>query len=68
MGNQISNENEKSLLEYYYTMSDCIIALKQLNYIYDLHSTDMLYQTIRRLRSKYHSRWADYCFNLWRYK
>ena len=45
-----------------------ILALKQLNYIYGLHSTDVLHRTIRRIPSKYHSRWAAYCFNLRQYK
>ena len=63
-GKPISNDDEKSLLEYYYTMSDCIIALEQLNYRYDLHSTDVLRRSIRKLPSKYHSRWAEHCFKL----
>ena len=64
----ISNEDEKSILEYYYTTFDCIMDLKQLNCIYDLHSTDVLCQTIRRLLSKYHSSWVEYFFSLRRYK
>ena len=31
-GKPISNDDGKSLLEYYYTMSDCFLALKQLDY------------------------------------
>ena len=67
-GKPISNDDENSLLEYYYTMSDYIIALKQLNYIYDLHSTDVLRRSIRKLPSKYHSRWAEHCFKLRQHK
>ena len=67
-GKPIANDDEKALLEYYYAMSDCIISLKQLNYIYDLHSTDVLRRSIRRLPSKYHSRWAEHCFRLRQYK
>ena len=47
-------------------MSDCIIALKQLNYIYDLHSTDVLRHS--KLPRKYHSRWAEHCFKLGQHK
>ena len=61
-GKSISNDNAKVLLKYYYTMSDCVVALKKLNYVYDLHSTDALRQTIRRLPSKLHNRWAEHCF------
>ena len=29
-------------LEYYCTANDCVVALKQLNYVYQLHSTNQL--------------------------
>ena len=58
-GKLISNDDDKSLLRYYYTTSDCVAALKQLNCVYDLHSTDVLRQTIKRLPSKFHNRWAE---------
>ena len=61
-GKPISNDDNKSLLEYYYTINDCVVALKQLNYGYDLHSTDFLRETIRRLPSKYQNRLAEHCF------
>ena len=41
-GKPISNEDDKSLLEYYYTKSNCVVAIKQLNFVYDLHSIDVL--------------------------
>ena len=49
-------------------MSDCVVALKQLNYVYDLHSKDGLRQTIRRLPSKSHNRWVGHCFRIRRHK
>ena len=49
-------------------MSDCVVALKQLNYVYDLHSTDGLRQTIRRLPSKSHNRWVGHCLKIRRHK
>ena len=49
-------------------MSDCVVALKELNYVYDMHSTDVLRQTIRRLPSKFHNRWAEHCFKMRRHK
>ena len=39
-----SNDDDKSLLEFYYTMSDCVVALNQLKYIHDLHSFNVLRQ------------------------
>ena len=67
-GKPISNDDDKSLLEYYYPMSDCVAALKQINYVYDLYSTDVLRQTIRGLPSKLHNRWAEHCFKIKRHK
>ena len=67
-GKPISNDDDKSLLEYYYPMSDCVVALKQINYVYDLYSTDVLRQTIRGLPSKFHNRWAEHCFKIKRHK
>ena len=63
-GKSISNDDDKTLLEYYYTMNDCAVALQQFNYVYDLHSTAGLKQTIRRLPSKLHERWAEHCFKI----
>ena len=64
----ISNDHDKALLKYYYTMSDCVVALKQLNYVYNLHSTDVVRQTIRRLPKKFYNRWVEHCFKIRRHK
>ena len=45
-GKPISNDDGKSLLQNYYTMTDCVVTFKKLNYVYDLYSTDVLGQTI----------------------
>ena len=58
----ISNDDEKSLLEFYYAMSDCVVALNQLRYIQDLHSSNVLRLALQRLPSKYLNKWAEYCF------
>ena len=52
-GKSISNSVDKALLEYYHTMSDCAVGLKQLNYVYVLHNTDVLRKATRRLPSKF---------------
>ena len=49
-------------------MSDCVVTLKQLNYVYNLHGTNVLRQTIRRLSSKFHNRCREHCFKSRRHK
>ena len=49
-------------------MSDCVVALQQLNYEKSLHSRDVLRQVIRRLPSKFHNKWAEHCFKIRRHK
>ena len=67
-GKQIGNDDNKTLMEYYYTISDCIVALSQLNYTTDLFSSDILRQVIRRLPPKFHGKWAEFCLTLRRVK
>ena len=45
-GKQIGNNDNKTLMEYYYTFSECIVALVQLSYTSDLFSSDILQQVI----------------------
>ena len=61
---QIANDYDKGLIEFYYSLSNCIITLCQLNYKSDIYSTDTLRQTIRRLPSKFYSRWGKHCLSL----
>ena len=63
-GKQISNDDDRALLDFYYTISDCLITLQQLNYDSDIYSTDVLRQTIRRLPSKFYTRWGEHCLKL----
>ena len=55
---QITNDDDKCLLEFHYTLGDCLITLQQLNYEYDTYSTDILHQTIRQLSCKFFMRRA----------
>ena len=52
-GKQIASDNDKGLIEFYYSLSDCIIMLCQLNYQSDIYGTDTLHQTIRCLPNKF---------------
>ena len=43
-GRQISKDDDQGLLEFCYTISNCLITLHQLNYESDINSTDVLRQ------------------------
>ena len=66
-GKPTGNDDDAGSLEYYYTISDCLVTLKQLNYQSDLYSTDILRQAIRRLPSKFHAKWGEYCLKFGEY-
>ena len=57
-GKQIS-KTDKGLLEFYYTISDCLITLHQLNYDSNINSADVLRKAIRRLPYKFYERWSE---------
>ena len=63
-GKQIANDDDKGLLEFYYSLSDCLITLRQLDYESDIYSVDTLRQVIRRLPNKFYVRWGEHCLNL----
>ena len=63
-GKKIGKDDDKGLLEFNYTICDCLITLHQLNYESDVNSTDVLCQAIRRLPSKFNGRWGEHCMKL----
>ena len=67
-GKQIGNGDNKSLMEYFYAISDCIVALGQFNYTFNLFSSDILRQVIHRLPTKFQGKWPEFCFTLRRTK
>ena len=60
---QTANGDDKGLIEFYYSLSDYIITLRQLNYESEIYSTDTLCQTIR-LPNKFYSQWEEHCLSL----
>ena len=58
-GKSISDDDIKGLWDFYYAMSDCLVALKRLNYHSDLYSSDTLAQAVERLPHKLKLRWAE---------
>lgn len=62
--NQIVNDDDKGLLKFYYTLSDCLIILQHLNYemVFKVQ-TDVLHKTIRQLSNKVLYN-GEHCLNL----
>ena len=60
----IANRDQNALTEFYYTLSDCLVTLRKLNYVSDLFSTDILRQACRKLPQYLLHKWADYCLIL----
>ena len=67
-GKDIGNDDNKNLMEYYFTISDCIVAPDPLKHAPNLFSSDILRQVIRRLSPKIHGKWQELCFTLRRTK
>ena len=59
-GDAIADHDIDSLSEFYYTVSDCLVVLRQLNYASDLFSSDTLRQTVQRLPTRLSIKWAEH--------
>ena len=55
-GRSIQNDDVPGLVQFYYTLSDCIVKLRQLNYVSDMYSSDVLRQAVRRLPTRLHNK------------
>ena len=58
-GKQVSNRDTKGLSDLYYSISECLVTLKQLNYESDLYSSATLDQAVRRLPAGLITKWAE---------
>ena len=58
-GPVVRADSQKELSEYYYDLSDCVIALQHLNYLSDLRSTEVLAQAVRRLPRRLQFKWSE---------
>ena len=58
---QIANDDGNGLIEFCYSLSDCIITLRQLNYESGIYSADTLCQIIHYLPNKFYSQWREHC-------
>ena len=63
-GKSISNDDAVGLSEFYYTISDCLVNMHQLNYQSDIYSSNVLWQAVRRLPTKLHGKLAEHCLKL----
>ena len=58
-GKEIQDDDENALSELYYSISDCLVTLKQLNYASDMYSSDTLRQVVLRLPQRMRNKWGD---------
>ena len=58
-GAAVQNDDDEGLLEFYYTVSDCLVSLRMLKYDSDLYSSDTLRRAVQRLPSKLINKWAE---------
>ncbi len=59
-GKSVPDDETEGLTDFYYTVRECLVTLKQLNYVSDLHSSDTLRQTSQRLPVYMQRKWAEH--------
>ena len=60
-GKQLESDDRAGLEEFYYSISDCLVTLRQLNYASDVYSSDTLRLAAKRLPTRLHYKWGEYC-------
>ena len=63
-GKVLEPDDVAGLEELYYSISDCLVTLKQLNYASDIFSSDTLRLAAKRLPVRLHSKWAEHCLSI----
>ena len=58
-GERIKRDDNEGLVEFYYTISDCLITLRLLNYVSDLYSTETLERATSRLPNDLLRKWGE---------
>ena len=58
-GKPVQDHDLKGLSDFYYSISDCLVALNRLRYLSDIHSSDTLRQTVHRLPRGLQFKWAE---------
>ena len=63
-GKMLESDDHAGLEDFYYSISDCLVTLRQLNYASDIFSSETLRLVVSRLPVKLHNRWAEHCFSI----
>ena len=63
-GKQIQDSDHNGLVEFFFTISDCLVTIRMLNYASDLYSVDILRQAVRRLPRRLHNKWAEFSLRI----
>ena len=63
-GKQIASDEDKGSIELCYSLSNCLITLRQLNYESNIYRADTLCQTTLRLSNKFYSQCGEPCLTL----
>ena len=63
-GKIVQNDDFKALSELYYSISDCLTILNQLNYESDLKSSDTLRQVLIRLPRSLQMKWGEHSLSI----
>ena len=58
-GKEIQGDDDAGLSELYYSISDCLVTLKQLNHASDMYSSDTLRQVVLRLPQRMRNKWGE---------
>ncbi len=58
-GKNIADYDVNALSDFYYSINDCLVTLKQLNYVSDLYSSDTLRQAVQRLPLWLVRKWSE---------
>ena len=67
-GKSVHNDDLKGLSDLYYSISDCLTVLNQLNYESDLKSSDTLRQVLLRLPRYLQMKWGEYSLIIKQYE
>ena len=58
-GKDVQDDDDAGLNELYYSVSDCLVTLRQLNYASDIYSSDTLRQVVTRLPRRLRNKWSE---------
>ena len=63
-GKDVPDHNASALSDLYYSVSNCLVTLTQLNYASDVYSSHTLRQVVLRLPRRLQDKWAETSFTI----